>query len=85
MPKDDAKQPDTKQPEVKQPEVTPPPVEQPKAPEYKTYSAVFGGPIMDPESRVTFTGPPVAAPLTNWLKAQIAAGKIREQEVGHPA
>lgn len=54
-------------------------------PKEKEYVAVFGGPMIDPDSRVRFTGAPAFAPMTGWLEAQIEAGKIREQESEAPA
>lgn len=40
------------------------------------YRAVHGGPMIDPDSLVTYTSEAVEGPMTGWLEAQIEANKI---------
>jgi hypothetical protein len=51
----------------------------------KEYVAVANGPIIDPYTHIVFTGRPQVSPLTDWLKAQIAGGRIKEQASEPPA
>lgn len=43
------------------------------------YYAVFGGPMIDPDTNKVFTGTPIKSHLTSWLQLQISQGKMAKE------